>query len=102
MIDKNPEILMSLLRPIGAGIHDVLGPEGVVNQALKPGGAVSSLADNVGRIGTTALGKDSTLTPLTSGVGETAREALGPGGPVKELTRGIGDVASGVANVLPP
>ena len=77
-LDSNPELLASLLRPVGHAIGEV---GEAAHDTLKPGGAVSETLQDVGGAAKGALEPGGTV----SGV---ANQALGPGGPVREAVKG--------------
>ncbi|WP_223643664.1 hypothetical protein [Corallococcus sp. EGB] len=77
-LDANPELLASLLRPVGHAIGEV---GEAAHETLKPGGAVSGAVQDVGGAAKGALEPGGTV----SGV---ANQALGPGGPVREAVKG--------------
>ena len=81
-IDAHPEILQSLLTPIG----EAVGNLGVAaREALEPEGAVSSLVKDVGGTAREALAPEGALTRTLGDVGSVARNLGGPGGVADRL-----------------
>ncbi|QDE98747.1 hypothetical protein [Myxococcus xanthus] len=77
-LDSNPELLASLLRPVGHAIGEV---GEAAHESLKPGGAVSEAVQDVGGAAKGALEPGGT-------VNRVADQALGPGGPVRDAVKG--------------
>ncbi len=90
-VDRNPEILQGLLDTVGTTAGS-LGE--TAQQAVRPGGAVSSLADNVGQVGRQALGPGGAATEAVGSVGGAAGEAVGDvGGAAGEAVGNVGGAA---------
>lgn|GEM_PF-6800500 len=77
-VDSNPELLASLLRPVGHAVGEV---GEAAHESLKPGGAVSQAVQDVGGAAKGALQPGGTVSGI-------ANQALGPGGPVREAVKG--------------
>lgn len=75
-VDRNPEVLQGVLSAAETAVGNV---GETARQAVKPGGAVSELADDVG---------------------EAGKQALGPGGAVSESAGAVGRAAEGVSDTV--
>jgi hypothetical protein len=90
-VDRNPEVLQGLLDTVGTAVE---GVGETAQQAVRPGGAVSSLADNVGEVGKEALGPGGAAAEAVGTVGGAAQQAVRPGGAVTEAAHGLTDTAA--------
>src|SRR5947207_3387072 len=115
-LDRNPEILQTLLNTVGTAVDDIghtaqqaLGPGGAVGQAvntvgqtaqqaLGPGGAATEAVDQVGGAAQQAVGPVGAATEAAQGVGGAAQQAVQPGGAVSETADAAGQAAQGVGN----
>ncbi|GEN10317.1 hypothetical protein SAMN05443572_11081 [Myxococcus fulvus] len=83
-VDANPELLTSLLRPLGHAVSEV---GEAAHETLRPGGALSNVVGDVGAVAKEALAPDGALTRVVGDVGDTVKVALGPGGVVHDVAR---------------
>jgi hypothetical protein len=94
-IDKNPELLISLLRPVGEAAQDAVGPGGALEEAVSERGTLSKAADGLGGAAQKALGPGGAVASTAQQVGGAVGNALGPNpaaapllGSAAEVTRG--------------
>jgi hypothetical protein len=96
-IDRNPQILESLLKTVDTAVDDV---GQTAQTALGPGGAASRAVDQVGQTAQQALGPGGAGSKAVNEVGGAAKEAVGPGGAVTQTGQAAGqavdDTAQGV------
>ncbi|WP_254614685.1 MULTISPECIES: hypothetical protein [unclassified Myxococcus] len=84
-VDNNPELLASLLRPVGHAISEV---GEATHETLRPGGAISEAVHDVGDVAKGATGPGGALTRVLGDVGGTVKGTLAPGGAVDETLKG--------------
>jgi hypothetical protein len=84
-LDRNPEILQTLLNTVDTAVDDI---GHTAQQALGPGGAVGQAVNAVGQVGQQAA----------EGVGGVAQQAVRPGGAVSETTDAAGRAAQGLGS----
>src|SRR5918995_4403179 len=98
-IDRNPQILESLLKTVDTAVDDV---GQTAQTALGPRGAASRAVDQVGQTAQQALGPGGAGTKAVDQVGGAATEAVGPGGAVTQTGQAAGqavdDTAQGVGD----
>ena len=93
-VERNPEILQGLLSTAGAAVESV---GQTAQQAVQPGGAVSSLTEGVAAAGREALGPGGVATEAVDSAGRVAEEAVGPGGAAGKAAEGVTDTTSHAA-----
>lgn len=88
LIDRHPEILTSILKPVGQTVSDV---GATARETLAPGGPVARLAGDVGGVAKEVVAPGGAVSRLTGDAGHIAKTAskgaLAPGGVVPALTR---------------
>ncbi len=92
-VERNPEILLGLLDTAGTAVESV---GQTAQQAVQPGGAVSSLTDEVTEVGKAALGPGGAATEAASTAGDVAKEAVGRGGAASKAAEGVTDTTADV------
>ncbi len=95
-VERNPEILQGLLSTAGTAVESV---GQTAQQAVQPGGAVSSLTEGVAAAGREALGPGGVATEAVASAGRVAEEAVGPGGAASKAAEGVTDTTSHAAQV---
>ena len=89
-LDRNPEILETLLKTVDTAVDDI---GHTAQQALGPGGAVGQAVNTVGKVGQQALGPGGAATRAVDQVGGAAQQAVGPGGAATQAAEGVGGAA---------
>lgn len=94
-LDRNPEILQSLLTTVDTAVDDI---GHTAQQALGPGGAVGQAVNAVGQVGQQAVGPGGAATRAVDQVGGAAQQAVRPGGAVSETADAAGQAAQGLGS----
>src|ERR671925_193621 len=96
-LDRNPEILESLVHTV----DDAVGDIGQLGQkALGPGGAVSQTLGDVGDAAKQAVGPGGAASQALGGLTDAAGQALGPGGAVGQVAGSAGQALGGLGQGL--
>jgi hypothetical protein len=92
-LDRNPEILESVVQTVGNAVDDV---SDLGEKALGPGGAVSQTLDDVGQAAQQAVQPGGAVSEAAGGLTDAAGQALGPGGAVGQLGQSVGQLGQGL------
>jgi len=92
-LDRNPQILESVVQTVGNAVDDV---SDLGEKALGPGGAVSQTLDDVGQAAQQAVQPGGAVSEAAGGLTDAAGQALGPGGAVGQLGQSVGQLGQGL------
>lgn len=104
-LDRNPELINSLLQPVGEAV-ETLGKEtgravgeigARTGQAIGPGGAIGDTIRNVGETTKETLGPQGLINQTAKDVGKTLNHTTAPEGAVGHTLSNVDQTVKGVA-----